>query len=89
MIAKLLTLWATYGIRKYLIPAAIGGAAVLLATTHYQAYQFGRKYERYEISETIRNENAQAGQNAENGRTTYRRCVELGRVYNFERGRCD
>ncbi|HRQ13030.1 MAG TPA: hypothetical protein PK205_06970 [Promineifilum sp.] len=85
----LIALWAKYAVRQYLIPAAIGAAVSVLVVTHYQAYKIGQRIAAVEFAKALTNDNAKASQNAEDWRGAYRRCVERGGLYDFERNRCD
>jgi len=71
--------------------ALAGVVAVVGALTfsHRFAYQAGRSVEQASFLERINKENEDAGSSAEDWRTQYRRCVDAGRLFNFEAGTCD
>lgn len=78
---------------SFLNPYVIGGAilaAVLLTTGGYvKGRMDGRAIEQAALVKQINQENTNAGNAAEKWRADFRRCVDAGRVYDFETGACN
>lgn len=70
--------------------AAVGivVALGLLTFSHRFAYQSGRQVEQAAFLDRINKENEDAGNSAEDWRAQYRRCVDAGRLFDFEAGSC-
>lgn len=71
--------------------AAVVGIVValgLLTFSHRFAYQAGRQVEQAAFLDRINKENEDAGNSAEDWRAQYRRCVDAGRLFDFEAGSC-
>ncbi len=76
-------------LHPYVLGGALIAAVVLSGGSYIKGRMDGRAIEQAAVINQIKQENTNAGNNAEEWRADFRRCADAGGLYNFETGACD